>query len=583
MAKEKLQKLTEAQVRALATAKVFERGKDYYDEGAIFATTREGMELRGECQGSDSEPYVVRVTLNQTGVADSDCDCPYEYEGLCKHTVALLLVYIHQPRNFQVASPSTTSLASRSKDELIALINELTGKDPKLKAIVEINSAAHQVKQGKSIDTSAIRKQARRIMRIDERDYRSARKIAKELLALNKVGEELRKGKDFRNAGAVYYALLDEAVKAYDDLMWQVDENGDVAVVIDDFAEALGDCLKQSGLENAARHDWLQCLLDAYFKDLELGGVDFASSAEDIILKQATDDEWQWLEESVRVRAARSREWEQASLIGFLADGLKRRKRQDEATTLIREAGTPEQQARLLIQEKKINDALLLINEIVTDKPGLVEQFADELVDAGAKQAALEFVLSRAQQGNWRHGDWLAAYYRKYGSAQEAVEWQKKSFFDNPSVEHFKALQEVCRKTQNWDVIRAEVLSALERDKKFTALLEIALFEKDVARAIQLLPQTKSYGWRDYGREVAEAAEKEYPQEAIKIYKQKAQGAIEERSRASYHRAAEYLKRIKHLYLRINEPANWSDTINPLRETYKRLPAFQDELRKAKL
>jgi uncharacterized Zn finger protein len=583
MAKVKLPKVTEIQIRALATNKVFERGREYYNEGAVSATTREGMELRGQCQGSDPEPYVVRVTLDKKGVADTDCDCPYEYEGVCKHTVALLLAYVYEPQNFQVAASTTSELADRSKEELIALINQLTGKDPKLKAVVAINTATHKAKQGKGIDTSAIRKQARRVMKVGEWDYRSARGIAKELRALDKVGEELRRAKDFPNAGAVYYALLDEAVKAYDDLLWQVDENGDVMVVVEDFAAALGDCLKQSGLKNAARRDWLECLLATFLKDLELGGVDFAASAEDILLEQATDDEWQWIANSVRDRAARSRDWEQKSLIEFLAEGLKRRKRQDEAEALIRKAGTPEQQARLLIREKKFEEALRLIHDIVADKPGMVESFADELVEAGARQAAVEFVQARADKGLWQFSDWLAVYYRKFGSIEEAVAWQRKSFFDSPTVERFKVLEEVCRKTTNWQEVRGEALATLEGNKQFQALLEIALYEKEVGRAIELLPQIKSHGWRDYGREVAETAEKDYPQEACNIYKQRAEAAIEERSRASYHRAAEYLKRAQDLSLRLDEDTEWSDYIDLLRQMYKHLPALQDELRKAGL
>ena len=219
--KKRFPKITEAMVRKLATAKVFERGKDYYRDGALCETTRDGMQVRGQCQGSDPEPYDVRVTFNKNGVADTDCDCPYDYEGVCKHIVALLLAYVHEPHIFSSASALTSSLTDRSKEELIALINELTEKDPKLKAIVEINSATHRAKQGNSIDTSAIRKQARRVMQLKEWDYRSARSIAKELLSLGKIGEDLQKAGDFPNAGAIYHALLDEAVKAYDDMMWR--------------------------------------------------------------------------------------------------------------------------------------------------------------------------------------------------------------------------------------------------------------------------------------------------------------------------------------------------------------------------
>jgi uncharacterized Zn finger protein len=584
MANKRLPSLTEAQVRRLATAKVFERGRDYFAESAISETTRQGMTLSGQCQGSDPEPYVVRVSFDKKGVADADCDCPYEYEGVCKHVVALLLTYVNEPQRFGTGAPSSSSsLANHSKEELLALINELTGRDPKLKAVVEINAAAHRAKQGKPIDTKALRKQARRVLHLDEYEYRAGRKIAKDLSALGHVGEELRAAGNFLNAGAVYHALLDESVKAYDDLMWQVDENGDLAVVVDDFAEALGDCLMKCGTENKARADWLGCLLDALLRDREMGGIDFASSADRIILEEATDEEWSWVEERVRTKAAESRDWERSSFVEFLAAGLKRRKRQNEAASLVRDLGTPEQQARLLIREKKIREAVGLINQIVTDKPGLVEPFADELVQAGEKQAALEFVLARVQAGDLRRSEWLAAYYRKHGSAKEALDWQRRSFLDSPSVERFKSLREVCRKTKNWDEVRAEVLSALEWEDRYGALLEIALYEGDVKSALQLLPRVKGGGWRDYSQRVAEAAEKDYPREAIKIYRQKAGAAIEERNRASYQRAADYLKKVKRLFLRLDDLDGWSAYINPLRETYKHLPALQDELRKASL
>jgi hypothetical protein len=131
--------------------------------------------------------------------------------------------------------------------------------------------------------------------------------------------------------------------------------------------------------------------------------------------------------------------------------------------------------------------------------------------------------------------------------------------------------------------VRAKVLSALEWEDQYGALLEIALYEGDVKRALQLLPQVKGGGWRDYSQMVAETAEKEYPREAIKIYRQKAEAAIEERSRASYHRAADYLKRVKRLFLRLDDLDGWSAYIGALRETYKHLPALQDEMHKASL
>lgn len=111
-------------------------------------------------------------------------------------------------------------------------------------------------------------------------------------------------------------------------------------------------------------------------------------------------------------------------------------------------------------------------------------------------------------------------------------------------------MREVCRKTKNWDEVRAEVLSALEWEDRYSALLEIALYEGDVKRALQLLPNVKGGGWRDYSQMVAEAAEKKYPREAIQIYRQKAETAIEERSRAAVWKSLQ-LQTIKQCHVSV--------------------------------
>ena len=57
MADEKLPRLTEAQVRNLASESSFERGQNYYHDGAILEPVRQERELRAHCEGSDYEPY----------------------------------------------------------------------------------------------------------------------------------------------------------------------------------------------------------------------------------------------------------------------------------------------------------------------------------------------------------------------------------------------------------------------------------------------------------------------------------------------------------------------------------------------
>ena len=88
-----------------------------------------------------------------------------------------------------------------------------------------------------------------------------------------------------------------------------------------------------------------------------------------------------------------------------------------------------------------------------------------------------------------------------------------------------------------------------------SALIEIALDEGNAARALELLPRVERHAWRDYKQEVAEAAEKDHPQEALALYREMAERAIAERHRGAYQQAAQHLKRVKALSKRLAKQA----------------------------
>src|SRR5437764_15379904 len=99
MADEKLPRLTEAHIHNLANESSFERGENYYRDGAVFGAVRQGTELRAQCEGSDDEPYQVSAMLTESGIAETSCTCPYDYGGICKHIIAFLLTSIKHPQD----------------------------------------------------------------------------------------------------------------------------------------------------------------------------------------------------------------------------------------------------------------------------------------------------------------------------------------------------------------------------------------------------------------------------------------------------------------------------------------------------
>jgi uncharacterized Zn finger protein len=319
MAEGKLPRLTEAHIRNLASEKSFERGQAYYRDGAVLDPICQESRLRAQCEGSDYEPYQVSATLGKGGIAETSCTCPYDHGGICKHIVALLLTYIHKPQSFRFIPPLGKLLAGRSQEDLIALIGEMIKIEPELLSLVELSVATEEARQGQPLEVTAYRRQARRALR-----HERLHTVAKELRALRELAARLAKSSDWLNAGAIYHAVLDETVRCYEDQLWEMDEDGEISVMIDEFALGLSQCLKKSKADAETRRAWLEALLEAELTDIELGGIDLAPSAREAVLEYANDEEWAWIEKRLEISISKSRDWGREALARFLSAGQKR-------------------------------------------------------------------------------------------------------------------------------------------------------------------------------------------------------------------------------------------------------------------
>ncbi len=88
-----------------ATQKSYTRGESYFRSGAVVSLTQRQKVIQAEVEGNDAIPYRVTIDLDEGGVTDVSCTCPYCFEGWCKHIVATLLVCIHQPETLEQRPP----------------------------------------------------------------------------------------------------------------------------------------------------------------------------------------------------------------------------------------------------------------------------------------------------------------------------------------------------------------------------------------------------------------------------------------------------------------------------------------------
>lgn len=95
--------ITDDIIKKLATNnQVFKRGLRYYREKRVVALDFCVEDLCASAVVSGSEQYEVKVRFSDAGeITDMHCDCPafYQYEGACKHIVAVLKACQHEDKS----------------------------------------------------------------------------------------------------------------------------------------------------------------------------------------------------------------------------------------------------------------------------------------------------------------------------------------------------------------------------------------------------------------------------------------------------------------------------------------------------
>ncbi len=567
--------LTEEYIRHLADGRSFERGMNYYAGGNIRHPLRQGMELRGECYGSQSKPYRVRVVLDNNGIREASCTCPRG--GVCKHIIALLLTYVHEPDSFEVLTSLDAMLARLSREELISLIVEMLQREPSLSAVVDLAVATAG---GQSPDVAALSREVKRALSLDD-----PFEIEMGLRNILRTAERLARKEDWPGAGAVYQTVLDALTEIYGNELLSMDDDGAIAAIACECVEGLSECLNRGDCDRDTRQAWLMSLMKAELADIEMGGVDFAGEALDAIFEHAGEQDWELLRECVCEHIPKSGEWGRKKLVGILVAWEEKNGRYEQARRLIQEMGTAEQRAFLMVRDGEPGRAVALAKQHMRDKPGIIMRLAGALADAGAGDHAVALLTQLAGSKDSHPGylEWLANYHSRNGELDEALKWQRRLFEQHPTLASFRKLRQICEELGVWPRVRNEILKVLERKKQADILIEIALDEGDVARALELVPGIPPGDWHDYRGKVARAAEEKHPREAIKLYREMAEAAIALRQRKHYSYAAGLLCRVRNLYERLGEQADWKNYITALKNRYTRFSALREELKKAGL
>jgi len=120
---------SETSLKSSSTAKSYERGFYLYRSRAVFDTFKRNDTLIGCCQGNSFPFYQIRIRLDKNGVREANCNCLNEGSGYCKHVIAVLLTYLHQPELFVEQAHLEDALQQLDKAVLVRLIIQMAERN----------------------------------------------------------------------------------------------------------------------------------------------------------------------------------------------------------------------------------------------------------------------------------------------------------------------------------------------------------------------------------------------------------------------------------------------------------------------
>lgn len=122
---------------------ILSRGQDYYRLGYVESIDYDEGHVTAEVSGSEGEPYMVDIDFDEDGEVEAwDCDCPYDWGPVCKHTVAVLLALQaetpeERSQEAAAAKSSVRELVERAeKEQLASLILEHCKEDKRFQSRV---------------------------------------------------------------------------------------------------------------------------------------------------------------------------------------------------------------------------------------------------------------------------------------------------------------------------------------------------------------------------------------------------------------------------------------------------------------
>jgi uncharacterized Zn finger protein len=568
-----LRNLSEAAIRQQASAESFQRGRDYYQTGAVVSLLQRGDTLQAEVEGSQYEPYQVCVTFDEAGIIDADCSCPYDWGGWCKHVVAALLSSLHHPEAIEVRLPLEELLTDLGREPLHDLVLHLATSHPHLVEQVEryvstLRSAhedapalqeATTTPRRTAVDPRPLRRQVRAILHSLDRLRRSKAYwhvgdvVGQVRETLDQVTGFVEAG-DGQNALLLLEAITDEYVEGW---VYLDDSDGDAGGFFGELGTVWLDAALVADLSSAERGEWVEKL--AHWRaEISEYSIDDPFGATQAALQQGWD--YPPLQRVLQGEITQLGAWEGEA--PWFADDLALARLQ-----VLERQGRYQEYLYLAEAESQTQPYVTMLARLGRTREAVDEGLQylstpDEilaLTKALREKGEIEAALRVAEHGLTLEGHkgalatWLCDLARGAGRTELALQAALAAFHAAPGLEAYQRVQELAG--ERWLELRRALLAHLRQGSFYTqAQVDVFLHEGLLDDAIAAVSQGGGYTQIE---RVMDAVLEHRPDWVIRSALQQAKRIIEPGQAKYYHHAVAWLARARDAYKAAGREDEW--------------------------
>lgn len=578
--------VTEAVIRSLARPQSYDRGEDYYERDAVREVTQRGSYLRAAVEGSQYEPYQVRIEVDDTGVVDTMCSCPYDHGGICKHRVAVLLTYIRAPDEISQRPPITELVADADPAELRDMLVELVERRPELAEWIESrletprsgDTGDDSREQNPDINRESIRRQVQYVLRSpNERGsqdpYVAVETDVEELRNLIDQAWVAIEASDGETALDVLEPLADELMDE-EWLTLSYDDSQGIFEFFDEADRALAEALLTADLPEAARETWEE-RLRGWKREME----SYTHHPPYRVALEAARQGWdaEPIQRAMDGEATAVDLWEgdppwyAEDLVRARLNVLERHDGIDEYLNLAETADLLDAHVTMLVKEGRVEEAIEHGRTHLASPDDFLS-LAKTLREHGQPRAALEVArhgVSLDENGNAELAEWLRNHASQMDDPELALEAAVAAFNASPTLAAYQATEKLAG--EEWPDVREELLASLaDIDTTVRTArrhVEILLYAERYDDAIDIADQFSDY---KVVKPVVAAAFEERPQWTIDACKAQAEPIIEGGKSQKYRYAVQWLETAGKAAQAAGELDEWRTYVEGLKDDHYR-------------